>query len=73
MIVMDVNIVEREKNSNKAETQFEMEFDDPDEVAESLDYSMLEVLNWLEDERDPILHILCNVFERVVLPTYGIR
>lgn len=70
---MDVNIVERDKSKSHSETMFEMEMDERDEGAETLDYCMLEVLRWLEDERDPTLNILCNVFERVILPTHGIR
>ena len=70
---MDVNIAEREKNKPKSETMFDMEMDDQDEVAETLDYCMLEVLKWLEDEREPTMNILCNVFDRIILPTYGIR
>ncbi|XP_026724746.1 RNA polymerase I-specific transcription initiation factor RRN3 isoform X1 [Trichoplusia ni] len=73
MILMDVNIVERDKSKSHSETMFEMEMDERDEGAETLDYCMLEVLRWLEDERDPTLNILCNVFERVILPTHGIR
>lgn len=70
---MDVNVVESEKNKAPSDLMFEMEMDSHDEVSETLDYCMLELLQWLGDERDPILHIMCNVFERVVLPTYGIR
>ncbi|XP_030024249.2 RNA polymerase I-specific transcription initiation factor RRN3 [Manduca sexta] len=73
MIVMDVNIVEREKNKSQNETIFEMDVEERDEVSDALDYSMLEMLHWLEDERSPVLNLLCNVFERIVLPTYGIR
>ncbi|CAH0701597.1 unnamed protein product [Spodoptera exigua] len=71
MISMDVNIAEYEKG--KSDTMFEMDIDCQDEVSVTLDYCMLEVLKWLEDERDPIMNVLCTVFERVVLPTYGIR
>lgn len=70
---MDVNVVEKEKNKYQTEMLFEMETDTLDEISETLDFCMLEVLKWLEDERAQILHILCNVFERLILPTYGIR
>lgn len=71
MVDLDANVVDRDKN--KQETIFDMEIDGKDEVSETLDYCMLEILKWLEDERDPVLNIFCNVFERVVLPTHGIR
>lgn len=70
---MDVNIIELQKNKFQNDTVFEMDMDERDQVSETLDYCMLEVLRWLEDERDPVLNILCNVFERIILPTYGIR
>ncbi|XP_075969904.1 RNA polymerase I-specific transcription initiation factor RRN3 homolog Tif-IA [Anticarsia gemmatalis] len=73
MIEMDVNIVENEKNKVTSDMMFEMDVDTQDETSETLDHCMLEVLRWLEDERDQTLNILCNVFERVILPTYGIR
>ncbi|KAL0842378.1 hypothetical protein ABMA28_014499 [Loxostege sticticalis] len=73
MVVMDVNLVDQSKNRVPAETLFEMDTDEQDIVMETLDYCMLEMLRWLEDERDPALNIMCNVFERVLLPTYGIR
>ncbi|XP_047512412.1 RNA polymerase I-specific transcription initiation factor RRN3 [Pieris napi] len=69
MIEMDVNVVDQK---TKQETIFNMELE-KDETSVTLDYCMLEMLKWLEDEREPVLLILCNVFERVVLPTYGIR
>ncbi|KAJ8722451.1 hypothetical protein PYW07_003631 [Mythimna separata] len=73
MILMDVNIVENCKNKPQSDTMFDMEMDEQDEVSETLDYCMLEVLKWLEDEREPTMNILCNVFDRIILPTYGIR
>uniref|UniRef100_A0A2A4JQC3 RNA polymerase I-specific transcription initiation factor RRN3 n=1 Tax=Heliothis virescens TaxID=7102 RepID=A0A2A4JQC3_HELVI len=73
MILIDVNIVENEKVKAQTETVFDMETDDRDEVSETLDYCMLEVLKWLQDDRDPTMNILCNVFDRIILPTYGIR
>lgn len=73
MLVMDVNIVDRSKNRVLAETLFEMDTEEQDVVTDTLDYCMLEMLKWLEEERDPALNIVCNVFEKVVLPTYGIR
>ncbi|XP_041977238.1 RNA polymerase I-specific transcription initiation factor RRN3 [Aricia agestis] len=71
MVDMDANLVEQEKN--KLDTMFEMEVDAKDDIRDTLDYCMLEMLRWLEDERDPALNSLCNVFERVLLPTHGIR
>lgn len=68
---MDVNIAENEKT--KSDTMFDMDVDCQDEVSITLDYCMLEVLKWLEDEREPIMNILCTVFERIILPTYSIR
>lgn len=73
MIEMDANIVENEKNKPQMDMMFEMDIDTHDEVSESLDYCMMEVLKWLEDERGITLNIFCNVFERIILPTYGIR
>lgn len=70
---MDVNIVELDKNKNQNETTFKMDTEERDEVSETLDYCMLEILKWLEDERDQVLNILCNVFEKVILPTHGSR
>ncbi|CAH2086131.1 unnamed protein product [Euphydryas editha] len=72
MVDMDANGVDRDKNKIQ-DTVFDMDIDEKDEVSETLDYCMLEMLKWLEDERDQILHIMCNVFERVILPTHGIR
>ncbi|CAG4912517.1 unnamed protein product [Colias eurytheme] len=71
LIEMDVNVAGRAMKPQ--ETIFDMEIDDKDEISVTLDYCMLEVLRWLEDEREAVLHVLCNVFERVILPTYGIR
>ncbi|XP_050345379.1 RNA polymerase I-specific transcription initiation factor RRN3 [Nymphalis io] len=71
MVDMDAN-VDREKNKVQ-DTMFEMEVDEKDNISTTLDYCMLEMLNWLEDERDSVLHIMCNVFERIILPTYGIK
>ncbi|XP_046964501.1 RNA polymerase I-specific transcription initiation factor RRN3 [Vanessa cardui] len=71
MVDMDAN-VDREKNKVQ-DTMFEMEVDEKDNISTTLDYCMLEMLNWLEDERDSVLPIMCNVFERIVLPTYGIK
>ncbi|KAJ2952865.1 hypothetical protein O0L34_g7230 [Tuta absoluta] len=74
MVIMDVNIVDKTKNNTQpVDTMFMMDVEEPDDVTESLDYCMVEVLKWLEDERDPVLEILCSVFERVILPTHGIR
>lgn len=72
MVDMDANSVDREKNKVQ-DTVFEMDVDERDEVSETLDYCMLEILNWLQDERDPALEIMCSVFEKVILPTHGIR
>ncbi|XP_063378500.1 RNA polymerase I-specific transcription initiation factor RRN3 [Cydia fagiglandana] len=72
MVEMDSNIVDRAKNK-QPELMFEMETDEKDELAPTLDYCMLEMLRWLEDERDPVLFTICNVFERIVLPTHGIK
>ncbi|CAH2257992.1 jg25256 [Pararge aegeria aegeria] len=72
MVDMDANIVDRDKHKSQ-ETIFDMEVDEKDEVSETLDYCMLEMLKWLEDERDRVLTVMCNVFERVILPTHGIR
>ncbi|XP_059056989.1 RNA polymerase I-specific transcription initiation factor RRN3 [Achroia grisella] len=72
MIMMDVNIVDNSKNKMPTEV-FEMDMEDQNSVSETLDYCMLEMLRWLEDERDTTLSMLCNVFERVILPTHGIR
>ncbi|KAJ0180729.1 hypothetical protein K1T71_004133 [Dendrolimus kikuchii] len=72
MIIMDVNIVELDKNKPQNDT-FEMDTEERDEVSEALDYCMLEVLKWLEDERDQVLAIFCNVFEKIILPTHGSR
>ncbi|KAM3961272.1 RNA polymerase I-specific transcription initiation factor RRN3 homolog Tif-IA [Aphomia sociella] len=72
MVIMDVNIVDNAKNKMQTDTVFEMD-EDQTTVSETLDYCMLEMLRWLEDERDTVLMILCNVFERVILPTHGIR
>ena len=71
MVDMDTNMVDRKKN--KHETIFDMEIDEKDEISETIDYCMLEMLKWLEDERDPVLNIMCNVFERVILPTHGTK
>ncbi|KAI8434556.1 hypothetical protein MSG28_003102 [Choristoneura fumiferana] len=73
MVEMDSNIVDRAKNKNQSELIFEMETDEQDELSVTLDYCMLEMLRWLEEERDPALVTICNVFERVVLPTHGIN
>ncbi|XP_072943600.1 RNA polymerase I-specific transcription initiation factor RRN3 [Epargyreus clarus] len=73
MVEMDVNIVDRAKNQAQVETVFEMEVEECDEVSDTLDYCMLEMLKWLEDERDQVLHIMCSVFERIILPTHGIK
>lgn len=72
MIEMDVNVVGQSKNK-APETIFDMEIEGKDETSNTLDCCMYEVLRWLEDERDHVLHIMCNVFERIILPTYGIR
>lgn len=72
MVDMDANIVDRDKHKSQ-DTIFDMEMDEKDEVSDTLDYCMLEMLKWLEDERDQVLSIMCNVFERVILPTHGIR
>ncbi|CAK1545141.1 unnamed protein product [Leptosia nina] len=67
MIEMDVNIVDgKDKTAQKIDNANE-------ETSETLDYCMLEVLKWLEDERETVLLIFCNVFERIILRTYGIR
>ncbi|XP_034840321.1 RNA polymerase I-specific transcription initiation factor RRN3 [Maniola hyperantus] len=71
MVDIDTNIVDRDKH--QAQDMFDMEMDEKDEVTETLDYCMLEMLKWLEDERDQVLTIMCSVFERVLLPTHGIR
>ncbi|CAG5051269.1 unnamed protein product [Parnassius apollo] len=73
MVTMDVNIVDQAKNKAQMETMFEMDLDEQDNLSETLDYCMMEVLKWLEDEREQVLNIMCNVFERVILPTHGIR
>ncbi|XP_013196182.1 RNA polymerase I-specific transcription initiation factor RRN3 isoform X2 [Amyelois transitella] len=73
MVEMDVNIVESNKNKCKDDTMFEMESEEQDVVSETLDYCMLEVLKWLEDERDTAMNVMCNIFERIILPTYGTR
>lgn len=72
MVLMDVNIVENSKNKMQTEI-FEMDIEQENSVSETLDYCMLEILKWLEDERDTALSIFCNVFEKVILPTHGIR
>lgn len=73
MVTMDVNIMDQSKNKGPAELTFVMDVDEQDNISETLDYCMLEILKWLEDEREPVLSIMCNVFERVILPTHGIR
>lgn len=75
MVVMDVNIVEKSKNKEtQTDTMFEMEVDESDaELTKALDYCMLEMLNWLQDDRDVALNTMCTVFERIILPTHGIR
>ncbi|CAH2073338.1 unnamed protein product, partial [Iphiclides podalirius] len=73
MVTMDVNIMDQSRNKRQTELMFEMDVDEQDNVSETLDYCMLEVLKWLEDEREPVLNIMCNVFERVILPTHGTR
>ncbi|XP_014370833.1 RNA polymerase I-specific transcription initiation factor RRN3 [Papilio machaon] len=73
MVTMDVNIEDQAKNMTQIDTMFEMDAEEQDTVSETLDYCMIEVLKWLEDEREPALVIMCNVFERVILPTHGIR
>ncbi|XP_049867067.1 RNA polymerase I-specific transcription initiation factor RRN3 [Pectinophora gossypiella] len=73
MVVMDVNVVDQSKNKSQVDTMFEMDVEETDEVMETLDYCMMEMLKWLEDERNPVLEIMCRVFERIVLPTHGIR
>lgn len=69
MIEMDVNVADPKKTQD---TIFNMEVE-KDETSITLDYCMIEMLEWLEDEKEPVLLIFCNVFERIVLPTYGIR
>ncbi|XP_053625553.1 RNA polymerase I-specific transcription initiation factor RRN3 isoform X2 [Plodia interpunctella] len=73
LVEMDVNVVDSNKKKAKEKELFEMEGDEPDVVSDTLDYCMLEMLRWLEDERDPAMVILCNVFERIILPTHGTR
>lgn len=70
---MDANVVDRSKNKQHIETMFDMDVDEEDDTTSTLDNCMIEVLRWLEDERDPILDVLCTVFEKVILPTHGIR
>ncbi|GBP40969.1 RNA polymerase I-specific transcription initiation factor RRN3 [Eumeta japonica] len=75
LVVMDVNMVDKSrKQSIQNEAIFSMEIDDDETViSETLDFCMLEMLQWLQDERDSAMNVLCNVFERVILPTHGIR
>ncbi|CAG9114843.1 unnamed protein product [Plutella xylostella] len=74
MVTMDVNLAERAKNKSQSDTVFSMDVDEEDvALSDTLDYCMLEVLRWLQDEKDPAWRTMCNVFERVILPTYGIR
>lgn len=70
---MDANVVDRSKNKQHIETMFDMDVDEEDDASSTLDYGMIEVLKWLEDERDPVLDVMCTVFEKVILPTHGIR
>ncbi|XP_050678758.1 RNA polymerase I-specific transcription initiation factor RRN3 [Leptidea sinapis] len=72
MIEMDVNVVEGNKMLEQ-ESIYKMEVDEKDKVSHILDCCMFEMLQWMQDEREHILYSLCNVFERVILPTYGIR
>lgn len=74
MVTMDVNLAERAKNKSQSDTVFSMDVDEEDvALSDTLDFCMLEVLRWLQDEKDPAWRTMCNVFERVILPTYGIR
>lgn len=76
MVTMDVNLAERAKTkaNGQSDMLFSMDVEDEEsELASSLDYCMLEVLQWIQDEKDPAWHTMCTVFERIVLPTYGIR
>lgn len=73
MIVMDGNIVESDNKMKQNDTLFDMDVEQHDDISETLDYSMLEVLHWLQEERDPILNHMCTAFEKIILPTYGIR
>ncbi|RVE43242.1 hypothetical protein evm_012122 [Chilo suppressalis] len=73
MVILDVNIVDLAKNKAQTDTNLEIDVEEQNVVSETLDYCMLEILNWLEEEREPALNIMCNVFERVILPTHGIR
>ncbi|CAH0748486.1 unnamed protein product [Diatraea saccharalis] len=73
MVIMDVNIVDLSKNKTQPDAVFEMDVEEQNIVTDSLDKCMLEILKWLEEERDPALNIMCNVFDRVILPTYGIQ
>ncbi|XP_026329360.1 RNA polymerase I-specific transcription initiation factor RRN3 isoform X2 [Hyposmocoma kahamanoa] len=73
LVIMDANVVDRSKNKQHIETMFDMDVDEEDDASSTLDYGMIEVLKWLEDERDPVLDVMCTVFEKVILPTHGIR
>ncbi|XP_068629523.1 RNA polymerase I-specific transcription initiation factor RRN3 [Battus philenor] len=73
MVTMDVNIVDNGKKKLQTDSLYEMDVDNEDSVSVTLDYCMIEVLKWMEDEREPVLAIMCNVFERVILPTHGIK
>lgn len=70
---MDANVVDRSQNKQHIETMFDMDVDEEDDATYTLDNCMIEVLKWLEDERDPVLDAMCTVFEKVILPTHGIR
>ncbi|KAL4707410.1 hypothetical protein ACJJTC_008595 [Scirpophaga incertulas] len=72
MVIMDVNIVDQTKKQKQIDIS-DGNIKEQDTVMESLDCCMLEILKWLEEEREPALNIMCNVFERVVLPTRAIR
>lgn len=76
MVTMDVNLAERAKSIAQSQNElvFSMDVDEQEcELADTLDHCMLEVLHWIQDEKDPAWHTMCSVFERVILPTFGIR
>lgn len=75
MIIMDVNISDILPKI-KSETEIfliDIDVKSKNNVADSLDYCMLEMLQWLQDERNNALSVICSVFEKVLLPTYGTR
>lgn len=74
LVIIDVNILDNLKRKTSSETIFSMDAKDEDsEIIDTLDCCMVEMLRWLEEERASALQLMCDVFERIILPTHGIR